>query len=94
MEQLSLFSRWALRNRRESTWWRNHNYKPQVGQLTQMGLSNLGFNLNMDFKPQNGYDPNRLYCVHGGSAQYLQAINLETEEAPTKRNFRLRRRPI
>lgn len=77
--QLSLFSRWHLRNRSESIWWRNNNYKPQVGQLTQLNME-LGFNLNVDFKPNSSYLPDRLYCVSGGSAHYIQAINQATEE--------------
>ena len=79
---LNLFSPWQLRRRSPSKkWsWDTYDWKPQAGLLSQHNME-LGFNLNLFFQPNDTYDSSRLYCMHGGSIFFIQAINLETEEA-------------
>ncbi|WP_461141258.1 hypothetical protein [Spirosoma pomorum] len=79
---LNLFTPWDLRQQSKSgrQWWENHHFKPVAGVLTQQNMV-LGFNLETTFKPNDSYDPTRLYVISGGSTLYVQAINAQTQEA-------------
>lgn len=79
---LSLFTAFQSRRRNPSAKWAWDTYKwnPQAGQLTQMSME-LGFNLNLFFKPNDSYDSSRLYCTSGGNVFFIQALNHSTEEA-------------
>jgi hypothetical protein len=78
---MSLFSPWDLRQQSKSgkEWWQLHKFKPEPGILTQPS-SVLGFNLHTTFKPNNSYDPTRLYIISSGKALFVQAINVQTQE--------------